>query len=250
MELRADCARCAGLCCVAPGFARSADFAIDKPAGRACPHLGADFRCGIHDRLRERGFAGCAVFDCFGAGQRVTQETFGGRDWRSTPGIAGTMFATLPVVRQLHEILWYVSQALTLPAARALHGRLRAALDRTDRLAGGTPDELLGLDVDGHRRRVNPLLLRASERARAGTDGPDHRSADLTGRAMRGARLRGASLRGAVLIGTDLRGADLRLADFTGADLRGADLRGADLDGALFLTEAQLTAARTDPGVG
>ncbi len=47
------------------------------------------------------------------------------------------------------------------------------------------------------------------------------------------------------LNGADLRDADLRRADFTGADLRGADLRGADLTGALFLTDAQLRAART-----
>ena len=32
--LHADCARCAALCCVLPPFAASADFAIDKPAGR------------------------------------------------------------------------------------------------------------------------------------------------------------------------------------------------------------------------
>ncbi|HWT91629.1 MAG TPA: pentapeptide repeat-containing protein, partial [Solirubrobacteraceae bacterium] len=37
-----------------------------------------------------------------------------------------------------------------------------------------------------------------------------------------------------------------RLADLTGADLRDADLRGADLSEALFLTSAQLTAARGD----
>ena len=60
--------RCAGLCCVAPAFAASADFAIDKPAGRPCPNLRDDFRCGIHAELRERGFPGCEVFDCFGAG--------------------------------------------------------------------------------------------------------------------------------------------------------------------------------------
>ena len=68
MDLRADCARCFGLCCVAPAFAASADFAIDKPAGQACPHLAGDFRCGIHDELRPRGFPGCTVYDCFGAG--------------------------------------------------------------------------------------------------------------------------------------------------------------------------------------
>jgi hypothetical protein len=31
-----------------PAFAKSSDFAIDKPAGRACPNLQDDFRCGIH----------------------------------------------------------------------------------------------------------------------------------------------------------------------------------------------------------
>lgn len=247
-RLRADCGRCAGLCCVAPAFARSADFAIDKPAGRPCPNLADDFRCGIHDRLPESGFPGCVVFDCFGAGQQVTQVTFGGRDWRGTPGIAGQMFAVLPVMRQLHELIWYVTQALDLAQARRLHPRLRAALDETAALTTGTPDELLALDLDAHRQRVNPLLQQASELARAGVGGrrADHRGANLIGRRMRGADLRGASLRGALLIGADLRGADLRTADFTGADLRGADLRGADLTGALFLTESQVKAAVTD----
>lgn len=248
LELRADCGRCAGLCCVAPAFAKSADFAIDKPAGRPCPNLAEDFRCGIHERLPESGFRGCVVFDCFGAGQQVTQVTFGGRDWRGTPGIAGQMFALLPIMRQLHELAWYVSQALELPAARRLWPRLRAALEETTALAGGTPGEVLALDLSAYRNKVNPLLRKASDLARAdaGSRRVDHGGANLIGRRMRGAGLRGASLRGAVLIGADLRGADLRAADFTGADLRGADLRGADLTGALFLTESQVKAAVTD----
>ncbi|MGW4941629.1 pentapeptide repeat-containing protein [Actinoplanes sp. NPDC004185] len=247
-QLRADCGRCAGLCCVAPAFAKSSDFAINKPAGRPCPNLADDFRCGIHDRLPERGFPGCVVFDCFGAGQQVTQVTFGGREWRGTPGIAGQMFAVLPVMRQLHELLWYVTKALELTAARRLHPKLRSAIAEITALTAGTPQELLALDVDAHRRRINPLLQQASELARAGVGGrrPDHRGADLIGRRLKGADLRGASLRGALLIGADLRGADLRWADVTGADLRGADLRGADLTGTLFLTEAQLKAAVTD----
>jgi len=247
-ELEADCARCAGLCCVAPAFARSSDFAIDKPAGRPCPNLAGDFQCGIHERLGQEGFKGCTVFDCFGAGQRITQETFEGGDWRAEPEIAGDMFAALPVVRQLHELMWYLTEALKLDEARPVHPELRAVLAETDRLAGGGPAELRALDLDAYRRRVNPLLQRASELARAGAGGrrADHRGADLVGRRLRGADLRGASFRGALLIGADLRGADLRRADFTGADLRGADLRGADLTGVLFLTKSQLQAARTE----
>jgi uncharacterized protein YjbI with pentapeptide repeats len=247
-DLRADCAHCFALCCVALPFAASADFAITKSAGEPCTHLQADFRCGIHDRLRERGFPGCTAYDCFGAGQKVSQVTFGGRDWRTAPQTATQMFAAFPVVRQLHELLWYVTEALVRPAADSLEVALREALDETERLTRLPPDELLALDVAAHRQSVNTLLLAASElvRAEGGRAAAQHRGADLMGARLRGADLRGADLRGAYLIGADLRGADLRLADLIGADLRGADLSGADLTGSLFLTQFQLAAAKGD----
>src|ERR1022692_1882474 len=260
LSLRADCERCFALCCVGPAFSASADFAISKPAGQPSPNLQPDFRCSIHDRLRPRGFGGCAAYDCFGAGQQVAQVTFGGRDWRPGPGVRAQMFDVFAIVRQLHELLWYLTEALAMPAARPLHGELRAALQETERLAGGSPDALAALDVSAHRRDVNALLLRASELARAGArrkaaspegaglTGVDHRGADLTGKDLSGAGLAGASLRGARLIGADLSGADLRGADLTGADLRGADLSGADLTGSIFLTQSQLDAAKGDPG--
>src|ERR1022692_3689931 len=185
-----------------------------------------------------------------GAGQQVAQVTFGGRDWRQVPEIAAQMFDVFAIVRQLHELLWYLTEALAMPAARPLHGELRAALQETERLAGGSPEALAALDVTAHRRDVNALLLRTSELARAGAGltGVDHRGADLTGKDLSGADLAGASLRGTCLIGADLSGADLRGADFTGADLRGADLSGADLTGSIFLTQSQLDAAKGDPG--
>src|ERR1700710_267097 len=129
-HLRADCANCAGLCCVAPAFAASADFAIDKPAAVACPNLQDDFRCGIHAQLRERGFPGCTVFDCFGAGQRITQATFGGRAWGGEAQLAAAQFAVLPVMRQLHEALWYLVEAEQLAAAAPLRAEIRAARER------------------------------------------------------------------------------------------------------------------------
>ncbi|KUO09012.1 pentapeptide repeat-containing protein [Streptomyces sp. DSM 15324] len=249
--LRGDCASCFGLCCVALPFARSADFALDKPAGRPCLHLAADHRCGIHDRLRQKGFTGCTVYDCFGAGQKVSQVTFGGRDWRGAPAEhAHAVFEVFPVVRQLHELLWYLTEALGLPAARPVHPELRRALERTEALTRGTPGELAALDVPAHRAEVNVLLLRTSELARAGVRGrgKDRRGADLMGARLKGADLRGANLRGACLIAADLTGADLRGADLIGADLRDTDLTDADLTGAFFLTQPQVTAARGGAG--
>jgi uncharacterized protein YjbI with pentapeptide repeats len=244
-ELRADCTRCTGLCCVAPAFARSADFALDKPAGHACPHLQGDFRCGVHARLPELGFGGCTVYDCFGAGQRLTQETFTGTDWRRTPEILD-VFET---VRALHELLFYIAAALELPPVATLHDELRddlrAAFAETDALAGSAPAKLAQVDVDAHRDRVNPLLRRVSELARAAVLGRrELRGAVLVGADLRGQDLRGADLRGALLIGADLRGADLELADLTGADLRGALVDGGGLRDALFVTQAQLASLR------
>jgi len=248
LALRADCARCVGLCCVAPAFAASADFAIDKPAGQPCPNLRSDFGCAIHDHLRQRGFPGCAAYDCLGAGQQVAQVTFDGRDWRQEPDIAEQMFSVFGIMRQLHELLWYLTEALTLRAARSLSDELRTALDGTERLAQGRPEELLALDVEAHGRAVDAVLRRTSELARAGARHADldHSGADLIGRNLRGADLAGANLRGAYLIGADLRSADVRLADLIGADLRGADLRGADLTGSLFVTQPQVAVARGD----
>ncbi|HEX6870756.1 MAG TPA: pentapeptide repeat-containing protein [Micromonosporaceae bacterium] len=253
-ELRADCARCFGLCCVAPTFAASADFPFDKPAGQACPHLTERFRCGTHATLREQGFAGCTVYDCFGAGQKVAQVTFAGQDWRREPERAAQMFAVFAVMRHLHELLWYLTEAIRLTPAGSLHSELAAARADTDQLTRAAPGRILAIDIEAHRHAANQLLRRASERARGGDrradagaePGPDHRGGDLIGARLRGADLRRANLRGAYLIRADLSGADLRLADVTGADLRGADLRGADLSETIFLTQAQLDAANGD----
>jgi len=248
--LQGDCGSCFGLCCVALPFSASADFAVNKAAGKACSNLQSDFRCGIHTRLREQGFSGCTVYDCFGAGQKVSQVTFGGQDWRQAPGTAQQMFDVFPIVRQLHELLWYLTEALTLPPARPIHGEVRLLLDETERLTHLDPEALRELDVAAHRQKVNVLLLRTSELVRTGTrrKKQDRRGADLIGAKLKGADLRGANLRGAYLIAADLTGADLRFADLIGADLRDADLAGADLTDSIFLTQPQLNSAKGDAG--
>lgn len=262
-ELSADCASCFGLCCVALPLTASADFAIDKDAGTPCRHLREDFGCGIHARLRERGFPGCTAYDCFGAGQHVAQHTYGGVSWRDAPETAAQMVDVFPVVRQLHEMLVHLAEAQARTAAlghpagtaradaAALRADLEAAVVEAGRLADLDPGGLLALDVGAHRRGVAPLLGRASALLRAGTGpGRPHPrarpGADLVGARLARADLRGADLRGAYLIGADLAGADLRTADLLGADLRGAEMSVADLSGALFLTQPQVAAARGD----
>ncbi|GAB1818436.1 pentapeptide repeat-containing protein [Herbidospora sp. RD11066] len=219
-DLHADCGSCAGLCCVELPFTKSADFAVDKPAGKPCAHLAGDFRCRIHDRLRESGYQGCVTFDCFGAGQRVTQ--------------ARLDVALFPLIRQLHELLWYLEEASRYGYAADLH-------KETEALAASPVID--PAQIGELRGRVGVRLGEISEQVRGRVK---EMRRDLVGAKLRGQDLRNVSLRGRLLIGADLRGADLRKADLLGADLRGADVRGADLRGALFLTRPQVAAARGD----
>src|SRR6478609_10129822 len=221
-----DCRACSGLCCVATAFAKSADFAIDKPYGRPCPNLLADYRCTIHDRLSASGFGGCVRFDCLGAGQRAT-AAFDGRTWRTHPALADQIFDTFAVLRELHEMLWYLDRAARLPISAGL------GLDIPDQIevvagAGDLPPAEFGAsDVTALAGRTEALIDAASTQARAGY--PDRRElgrADLAGADLVRADLRGADLRGAVLLGARLGSADLRWADVRFADLRGADLAG------------------------
>lgn len=113
--LRADCARCAALCCVGLAFDRSALFAFDKAANEVCPHLTAGHHCGIHSTLPHQGFAGCARYDCLGAGQRVTQELFAGRSWRDDSTLRRPMLEAFRAMRHVHELLQLLRTCQALP---------------------------------------------------------------------------------------------------------------------------------------
>jgi hypothetical protein len=166
------------------------------------------------------------------------------------------MFEVFLIMRQLHELLWYLTEALTLQSARPIHEALRSMLDQTERLTYLRPDSLMELDVAAQREDVNSLLLKASElvrsEARRGLKTYSKRKktlgrgADLMGADLTRVDLRGANLRGAFLISADLKGNDLNGTDLIGADFRDADIRGTDLSKSIFLTQAQLNVAKGD----
>ncbi|MCR8643254.1 pentapeptide repeat-containing protein [Paenibacillus sp. N1-5-1-14] len=255
-SLQADCEQCFGLCCTALPFAASVDFAIDKPAGTPCSNLQDNFRCGVHTKLRQIGFRGCTVYDCFGAGQKLSQITFKEKNWRTNPDSAQLMFEVFPTMWQLHELIWYVTEASSLAATRSIHKDLKQILEETITLSDLPPEQLKEVSISVQRAHVNVLLLQVSELVRKEAQDKHKapakhgkkigRGADLMGANLKGADLRGANLRGAYLIAADLRNADLRMADLIGADFRDTDLRGADLSTSIFLTQSQINAAKGD----
>lgn len=104
-DLRADCARCAALCCVAFAFDRSRLFAFDKAGGEPCRHLSAHGTCRIHGDRASHGMAGCIAYDCLGAGQRVTQALFRGRTWAEEPALRAPMAEAFLTVVRAHRLL-------------------------------------------------------------------------------------------------------------------------------------------------
>lgn len=164
-ELQPDCARCAALCCVAFAFDRSEDFALDKPAGKPCPNLTADDRCRLHADLVGHGFAGCASYDCHGAGQRVTQEMFAGRSWRDDPALAAAMFEAFRVLRKVHALLDLLRTAGRLPLTPEQNARreqLRAALLPEE---GWTPATLAAFECGTLEEDVRSYLTALRDNA-------------------------------------------------------------------------------------
>lgn len=251
--LQADCSNCFGLCCTALNIVASSDFGINKAAGTPCPNLQSDFRCQIHNKLRETGFKGCTVFDCLGAGQKVSQGTFKGQDWRVKPEIAETMFRVFPIMEQLHEMIAYTSEALSYKVSSSLSEQLHTQLEQLIELTKLDADKLLSLDIPSYRLPVNKLLMETSEYIRNEQIAKNlgnkkrkysYRGVDWAGKQLRGKDLRATDLRGAYLIAADLQNADLRAVDFIGADLRDANLGGANLSTAMFLTQMQINSAK------
>lgn len=141
IELKADCARCIGLCCVAPAFDADQGFGFDKPAHEPCRHLRQDDGCAIHAQLVARGFPGCAQFDCHGAGQRISQQFFPGQHWRDSAARARVLFDGYSRLLPLHELMAMLAWALP----KVTDATAREQLERqTRRIADAGPDIVAG----------------------------------------------------------------------------------------------------------
>jgi uncharacterized protein YjbI with pentapeptide repeats len=257
-NLQIDCEKCFGFCCVALYFSASEGFPLDKEAGKPCVNLQSDFRCSVHKSLKDLGLKGCTSYDCFGAGQKVAMVTYGGHDWRQSSKSANQMYEVFLIMRQIHEMLWYLAEAFELQPPGRTQGQIKMIINETEHLTLLSPEALVKLDLEAHRVAVNALIQQTSElvreKARKGQSSLGKRKKvfgrglDLIGADLRKTNLQGEDLRGAFLIAADLRGVDLSGADLIGADLRDANICGANLSKSIFVTQAQINAAKGDAG--
>ena len=255
-NLQADCSKCFGFCCIALYFSANEGFPVDKEAGKPCINLQEDFKCKVHKNLKKKGFKGCIAYDCLGAGQKAAQIAYGGQDWRQKPEVAKEMFDAFVIMKQLHEMLWYLNEALLLQVDNKVKEELVSKIKEIENLTELGGKTLIKLDLVPVRMGVNKLLFQTSEsvRKKVKYSKRNHLKGkknfgggfDFIGADLRKKDLKGENLSGAYLIAANLRGVDLSFTDLIGADLRDADLSGANLSKSIYLTQAQINTAKGD----
>lgn len=245
-NLTIDCRFCCGLCCVALYFAKSEGFPHDKPAGKPCTNLAEDFSCRIHSKLKTCKLKGCLSYECFGAGQIVTQGIFSGADWKSSKETADLMFKVFLIVYQLQQMKWYLAEASTLIPAEELRMDIEELILENEKMTGKGPKEIMRLNVEAYRIRVNQVLKKAGELVRLSYNCVPAKlsNVDCMGRNFKRADLSGQDYSMTLMIAANLEGCKLEGTNFLGADLRDTNIRNTDLSQSIFLTQGQLNAAK------
>ncbi|MEG0579837.1 MAG: pentapeptide repeat-containing protein, partial [Niameybacter sp.] len=210
--------------------------------------------CAIHQELGAKGLKGCMAYDCFGAGQQVAQVTYQGESWKGTPH-GKEMYEVFLQMRKLHEMLWYLTEGIARLSRPELKKELETMVSETSALTQLSQQEILKLDLENHRLKVNLLLRQVCQevgkqaQARKGRTGKQRAlkaGYEFIGANLTGTYLIGANLSGSLLIAANLKGVDLTGATMIGTDLRDANICGANLSESLFLTQGQVNTAQGD----
>ncbi|HAO61158.1 MAG TPA: hypothetical protein DCQ90_04280 [Erysipelotrichaceae bacterium] len=237
-ELKIDCGKCSGLCCVALYCAKSDGFPSDKPAGKPCEYLLNDFRCAIHHELKERKMKGCLAYDCFGAGQKATRSFPQGVNWMTKPSDADEIFAVFRILFQMHQYLWYLLEAVGLADDENTTREIERLIDENERITGLDVRRLVEVDLGGYKSNVDRWLKEVS--FKRGSDRRESKNKNVLGKNFKGANLEDGDFTMSLMIAANLKGCKLDGANFLGADLRDANIKNTDLSKCLFLTQMQI----------
>ena len=133
-QFKVDCSKCSGLCCTALFFSKSDGFPENKKGGKPCSELQSDFRCKIHDELEKFNMKGCIGYDCFGAGQHVTQSIFKGETWLTLQEQAKDVFDIFLLIFQLYQIRYYLVEASLIISAQKLWRDIENLIEENETL--------------------------------------------------------------------------------------------------------------------
>lgn len=239
-KLKIDCKNCSGLCCVALYCAKTDGFPENKNAGIPCKHLNSNFQCEIHSKLVDMNMKGCLAYDCFGAGQKVTQDLFPNTPWKSNQEKSKIIFEVFLRVFQLHQMEWYLLESLTLVRDKSLSEKIEKLILRIELVLEQSYENIMKFDINSFRLEVNPILKSISNQYSS-----SHilNRNDFVGKDFKKANLDGKDFSMSLLIAANLEGCSLKYTNFLGADLRDTSFKNTDLSSCLYLTQIQINSS-------
>lgn len=187
---------------------------------------------------------GCLAYDCCGAGQIVTR-LYGAENWKSNPSTAQEEFDVFVKSFYLQQILWYLSEVITLQPAKELWKEADIFSDELHLLLKSSPQEILDFDIASFKRNVNVLLNRAwtKVKTQVGNSNNLEKKKDFIGHNFKKSKLVGCDFSSTLLIAANLEGCDLTGCNFLGTDMRDTNIKNANLSKSIFLTQGQVNAA-------
>lgn len=244
-QLKSDCSKCSGLCCTALFFSKIDGFPEDKIAGKPCMNLQKDYQCKIHKNLEENKMKGCIGYDCFGAGQHITQAIYHGQTWQDIPNQAKEIFDVFIIVFQLYQIRYFLAEAMTIIPAKTLHDEIKSLITEYETMCNYSPKDILLVDIENCRSRANLLLKKACSLSLECLNKNNKKCpSDFLGRNFKNRDMSGLDLSTKLLIAANFESCVFHGTIFLGADTRDTNFSNADLREAIFLSQGQINSAR------
>lgn len=244
-KLKIDCSLCSGLCCTALFFSKIDGFPENKVAGKPCSKLKSDYCCKIHNELEMKNMKGCIGYDCFGAGQYVTQCIYKGVTWQASQEQCEEIFNVFVFVFQLYQIRYFLEEAMLVIPAKELWKDIQSLIKENEALCNSNPKDILNIDIDSYRNKVNIILKEVCDSIiKCFKNNENKRLTEFLGRSFKKRDMSGVDLSMKLLIATNFDSCIFDGTVFLGADTRDSDFSNADLREAVFLTQGQVNSAK------
>lgn len=244
-KLKIDCSKCSSLCCTALFFSKMDGFPENKEAGKPCIKLQNNFLCKIHHELETKNMKGCIGYDCFGAGQHVTQTIYKGETWQTSKEKSKEIFDAFIMIFQLYQIRYFLEESKIIIPAKELWSEVQELINENETICNSAPQNILDFDIENYRNKVNIILKQVCASVIKGFKNSSNKGlTEFLGRNFKKRDLSGSDLSMKLLIAADFDGCKFDGTIFLGADTRDTNFSNADLREAVFLTQGQINSAK------
>ena len=195
------------------------------------------------DNWINENMRGCLAYDCFGAGQKVTQYCYPDVTWKTHPEKANEIFKVFLIIFQLHQMEWYLLESLSLIKDKQLQAKIETLISENEQITYQYSDEILQFDIEKYRSKANQVLKKVSSIITTDSAYKAH-SKECFGRNFKKANLNAKDFSMALMIAANLEGCSLQGTNFLGTDMRDANIKNTDLSSCVFLTQMQINSAK------